>query len=357
MLESYHMRIGIDYRLANRHLGGMAVYLKSLLESLKRIDGKNKYMLFDDNPSAGPGFQKHIWTFVWEHLWLQLLLPYHLWKAKINLAYFPNPPVSFFLTTPVVPTIPDVSFMYDASLAGWVKWYLWTMYFLSAHKARKITTFSQSSKNDIVNFFKVPRAKIQVTPLAASRELSLQKVRRKDYIISVPGTFVSRKNVQETILAFKNLPSDLRTSHYLVIVGYAEGEDFNQLKDFVTSQNLTQSVIFTGRVTDQELGSLYSRAKLFVCTSRYEGFGLPILEAMACGTPVISYNNSSLPEVIGQAGILVNNVAELSQAMKEVLENKKLQTKLQQQGLKHASTFSWQKTANAFLDSLPKNVN
>ncbi|TSC88391.1 MAG: glycosyl transferase, group 1 [Microgenomates group bacterium Gr01-1014_16] len=353
------MRIGVDYRLANRHLGGMAVYLRNLIPLLKKIDSQNEYLLFSDNPSGRPGFKRHAWTIIWEHIWLQLCLPFLFWKEKINVAYFPNPPVSFFLTIPMVLTIPDVSFMYDLSMPGWTKGYLWIMYFLSAHKARTITTFSQNSSNDIVKFFKVELDKIYVTPLAPSNALSLQKTKRepqKEYILTVPGTFISRKNIEETILAFKHLPAILKNTYRLIVVGDPHGEGYEKIKDFVEVENMTEKVILAGRVSDHELSALYSRSKLFVCSSLYEGFGLPILEAMKCGVPVISYDNSSLPEVVGDVGILVKNVDELSRAMEEVLINEKLQVKLKSRGLKRASLYGWDKTAISFLTSLPKNA-
>lgn len=352
MIESHYMRIGVDYRLSNRHLGGMAVYLKNLIPLLKRVDSQNVYVEFNDNPSGHPGFKRHAWTIIWEHLWLQLCLPFLFWKEKINIGYFPNPPVSFLLAKPIVLTVPDVSFMNDSSMSRLTKIYLWVMYFLSAHKARMITTFSQNSRADIIKFFKVSLEKIYVTPLAPADNLSLHKTRheiKKNYIITVPGTFIPRKNIEETILAFKHLPANLRNSHQLIVVGHAAGEGYEKLKKLVVLEKMDKNVVFAGRISEHELSVLYSQSKLFVCSSLYEGFGLPVLEAMKCGVPVISYNNSSLPEIVGNAGILVKNIDELSLAMKDVLENKKLQTKLKNLGLKRAALYSWEKTAGDFL--------
>src|SRR3989339_756897 len=352
------MQIGVVYRLPNRHLGGMAIYLKNLIRSLKMIDKQNEYVMFDDNPSGHPGFKKHAWTIVWEHIWLQLCLPYFFWKGKINLGYFPNPPVSFFLTVPIVLTIPDVSFMHDAALPHWLKGYLWMMYFLSAHKARTITTFSENSKKDIAAFFKVRSDKIYVIPLAGLRNSSRQKEKTKDkYVITVPGTFVPRKNIKDTILAFKKLPARIKNTHRLVIVGLTQGEDFEKVKNFVASEKMSRKTVFTGRVSDRELSRLYSGARLFICTSLYEGFGLPVLEAMTCGTPVISYANSSLSEVVDDAGILVNDYDELSRAMQQVLDSQMLQNILKSKGRRRAALYTWDKTATAFITSLSKNVN
>ena len=353
------MRIGVDYRLANRHLGGMAVYLRSLVGTLKEIDKQNDYVLFDDNPTGSPGFKKHAWTVIWEHIWLHLCLPYLFVKEKIKIAYFPNPPVSFFITIPTILTIADVSFLHDASMPRWTKWYLWIMYFLSAHKARVITTLSKNSKQDIAKFFNVNLDKIYVTPLAAPDTIRRYKTKVKGlpkYVLTVPGTFIRRKNVEETVLAFSNLSVKTMKDYQLLIVGHTQGKDFEKLKLFMAEKDMSDKVIFTGRVNDLELSRLYSQAKLFVCSSLYEGFGLPILEAMRCGTPVISYNNSSLPEVVGNAGILVNNVEELEKAMIDVLRNTKLQARLRSLGLKRASLFSWRKTAACFLTVLKENV-
>lgn len=346
------MRIGVDYRLANRHLGGMAVYLKSLIGQLNVIDKENKYILLDDNPSARKGFKKSAWTIVWEHVWLQLYIPYYIWKQKIQVLYFPNPPISFLILTPSILTIPDVSFMYDSSLPGWTRKYLYLMYLLSAHKAQKITTLSQNSKNDIVRFFKVNPQKIYITPLAAPDEVALQSLttpRKKKYILIVPGTFIKRKNIEDVVMAFKRLPLQLRTAHSLLIVGHAQGEGFDYIKKFIQAEGLAEKVVYTGRVSNQELSTLYSQAELFVCSSLYEGFGLTILEAMKCGAPVISYNNSSLPEVVGDAGVLVNDVESLALAMKELLESSALRSKWRKLGLLQAKKFTWDHTAREFL--------
>ncbi len=344
MLESYHMRIGVDYRLANRHLGGMAVYLKNLISRLKEIDTRNQYILFDDNPSGAAGFKKNVWTIVWEHIWLQMCLPYFFWKEKIDMAFFPNPPVSFFLRLPIVLTIPDASFLQDPTLPWWTKLYLWAMYYLSAHKAKTVTTFSENSKKDITHYFWINRTKIVVTPLAASNDLSPSRTKKR-YILSVPGTLIARKNIKDTIQAFNRLPKNLRKTYQLVIVGHGQ-----------SGHKQSQGIIFPGRVSDKELADLYAHAKLFVCSSLYEGFGLPILEAMQSGTPVISYGDSSLSEVVGDSGILVNNVKELSKQMQNVLQSPRLQTKFRNMGLRQAKLFTWSKTATIFYNSLPINV-
>lgn len=354
------MRVGVDYRLAGRHLGGMAVYLKTLIGSLKRVDRANEYVLLDDDPSGEPGFVKSAWTIIWEHIWLQVYLPYFFITRKIDMAYFPNPPVSFFLTVPIVLTIPDVSFAYDVSMSKLPKLYLWTMYYLSAHRSKSITTFSQNSKYDIERLFHINPNKITVTLLAPAENIApvrgLSKSKTK-YIITVPGTLIARKNVEDTILAFKSLPEKLTRSRILMIVGYPHGEGYDRLTKYIAAQDMVKKVIFAGRVNDEELSKLYTQADLYVCSSLYEGFGLPILEAMTCGTPVISYNNSSLPEVVGDTGMLVNNRQELTQAMEKVLSSSSLRTKLSQLGLKHAAAFSWSRTTSAFLTALSKNAN
>ncbi len=328
-------KIGVDYRLANKHLGGMAVYLKSIFNELVKKNS-NEYLLFDDNPTARPGFKKNIWTVIWEQVWVQVCLTYLFWKNGVTTAYFPNPPVSFFLWIPLIVTVPDVSFYYDEGMSRMTKQYLMIMYFMSVHKAKIITTFSQNSKKDIVNLFHVNPEKVFVTPLAASESIGRIPLTKKKHIICVPGTMIPRKNIKEAIEAFHRLPKGLRKNIELIIVGH-------------TSKRIEGDVCFTGRISDNELSKLYSESHLFMCTSLYEGFGLPILEAMRCGVPVVSYKNSSLPEAVGDAGVLVSNVSELVGAMERVLTDSKFRKTLIKSGYGHEKRFSWGRTASIFL--------
>ena len=235
---------------------------------------------------------------------------------------------------------------------------VWHHRFILPHilkRAGGIITISESSKRDIVARYGVLPEKVTVTPLAADRRFRPvpsgvpgEEVARlpRPYLLNV-GTLEPRKNLEGLLRAFalarrKNLP------HKLVITG-AKGWGTSRLAPLVRELALEESVIFTGFVVDEDLPHLYARADFFVYPSLYEGFGLPPLEAMASGTPVITANCSSLPEVTGAAALLVDprNVEELAAAMTTMAFDSALRERLRGEGMKRAEMFSWERTAEA----------
>ena len=221
--------------------------------------------------------------------------------------------------------------------------------------ADKIITDSNSTKRDLINYFNVPAEKIKVILLAADEkfkplnheEVNEVKQRYKlefSFILYV-GTLEQRKNIPTLIKAFYKLKKD-ETKQKLVIAG-GKGWKYKEIFETIDKLNLQKDVIFTGYVLDEDLPALYNAADLFVYPSLYEGFGLPPLEAMACGTPVITSNTSSLPEVVGDAGIMVDpyDVDGLADAMYKVLGNDGLREDMIKRGLERAKIFSWEKAA------------
>ena len=229
-------------------------------------------------------------------------------------------------------------------------------------KADVIITDSNSSKNDILEYFTIDEDRVQVIPLAANDNYkpildkkAVNDIKRRygingEYILFV-GTLEPRKNVANLVRAYSLLPDYIKRDHLLVICG-KKGWYYEDIFKAVKELNMEDRVVFTNYVPDEDIPLLMNGAKAFVYPSFYEGFGLPLLEAMACGTPVISSNISSIPEVVGDAGILVNptDVEELSDAIQRVLGNDQLRAHLSKRGLKQASKFSWQKTAEKTVE-------
>jgi glycosyltransferase involved in cell wall biosynthesis len=233
----------------------------------------------------------------------------------------------------------------------------------------KIISISENTKRDIIKHFKIPEDKIKVIPLAANEnfrkldENETSKIKSK-YNINFPfilyvGTLEPRKNIPNLLNAFYKIKKQ-GIAHKLVIAG-GKGWKYKEIFETIEKLNLQNDVIFTGYVPDEDLPGLYNAADLFVYPSLYEGFGLPPLEAMQCGTPVITSNTSSLPEVVGDAGIMVNphDIGELANKMYEVLTNKDLRKELSKKGIERAKLFSWKKCAEETLkvyESL-QNIN
>jgi len=219
----------------------------------------------------------------------------------------------------------------------------------------KIITISECTKKDIVKFYKIPEDKIKVILLAPDpiyQPLShdiIAPILSKygvcaPYILYV-GSLEPRKNIQTLIQGFANIKKR-GLNHKLIIVGNKKWE-YSKLIRIVAESGLHNDVIFTGYLPDEDLPALYNGADLFVYPSLYEGFGLPPLEAMACGTPVITSNTSSLPEVVGNAGIKVDpqDVDQLSDAIYHVLTDENLRLSLIEKGLERSKQFSWERTA------------
>jgi len=232
-----------------------------------------------------------------------------------------------------------------------------------APKRDYITCISHSTKNDVCNFIDIDPDRVFVTPLAASPEkfyvcsdkavinqtLEKYAIRNEPYFLSV-CTLEPRKNISHLIQSFGELIRQEKLDNVnLVLVG-AKGWSYQKIFEELARQPLLQNRIFlTGRVEDSDLAAIYSGALAFVYPSLYEGFGLPPLEAMQCGVPVITSNSSSLPEVVGDAGIMVDadSVNDLCQSMLKVYADGALRDEMHKKSIAQARQFSWSSCAEA----------
>jgi glycosyltransferase involved in cell wall biosynthesis len=233
----------------------------------------------------------------------------------------------------------------------------------SCNRADTIITISQFSKSEIVKYLAVPKEKIVVMPCGVDFEFfrpdysteEIQTIKDKysinsDYILYL-GTLEPRKNIEKLIDAYQLLKSRNNDIPKLVIAG-RKGWQYNSIFQKVNEYRLINDIIFTGYLSEQDTPVLMKGAHAFVFPSIYEGFGMPPLEAMACGTPVITSNVASLPEVVGDAALLVNpfSVESIAEAIGKIIQDECLRTSLSQKGLIHASSFSWDRSAKIVLD-------
>ncbi len=371
------MRIGIDARVLLKPKTGVGRYTRNLISNLLLIDQKNEYILFTDtklgiNFSAGNYKEKVIWlpNFGEESIrklgspvWMNSCLPWGLRKEHVDLLFCPNSISPIRQTCKKVLVIHDLSpILFSGLHSRFHSFYLRRTFLSEIKNISKIITVSQSSKKDIIQLFSVPEDMIKVIysgvgnifkPIndrgVLNEKLQEYALTAKEFILYV-GALNPRKNLIKLVHAYCELRKSSHIEHRLVIVG-GKNRFYATIYTVAKNLGLENDVVFTGYIPDDDLPYIYSGADLFVYPSFYEGFGFSPLEAMACGTPVISSNVSSIPEITEDAAILVNpnDVNDIAKAMQEVLTNKDLRKRMVHKALERASFFSWKKTAEKTL--------
>lgn len=299
--------------------------------------------------------------------WEQMVWPWYSWRRRPDLLHGMAFATPYLASTPSVVTVFDLSFIhFPQQFPKLQQKYLAWQTRLACQRARRVITISESTRQDVHLFFKKPLSHIDVVypgvdpvyqPQSETAVAQFKKAHRINgrFILHV-GTLQPRKNIETLIDAFALLNDP---SLQLVLVG-GKGWLYDEIFARVEQHQLTNRVIFTGYVADEELPLWYAAADLFVYPSLYEGFGMPVVEAMACGTAVIVANNSSLPEAAGEAGLQFDpqNASELAERMLSVLQNYELSAKMRQSGFKQAQKFSWtragRETAVVYRNAIEK---
>lgn len=370
--------IGVDARFYGPVGKGLGRYTQEIVDNtiaLFKEDSNINFVVFlsPENFSefSCDGFKvkKVLIKARWYTLMEQLEIPYQMWREKITLMHFPHFNVPIFSPSSFVVTIHDLILTkfptHRAStlhpLVYWLKDKAYRLVISSAvRRAKKIITVSNFTKNDLIEKFKVIPEKIVVTyegiaDLAKGISLISNEDSKKvleNHNISIPyllyvGNAYPHKNLEGLVSIFSKLHvkhSNLR----LVLVG-KEDYFYNRVKDFASSHNLWQKenhnspVVFPGYVSDADLDILFKKASVYVFPSLYEGFGLPPLEAMAHGCPVVSSNRASMPEILGEAADYFNpdNENEAVALIEDVLQNNEKREKMISLGYLHIKKYSW----------------
>ena len=362
------MKIGIDIREMERgKITGIGRYLKNFLGYIAREDRENEYVLFANQKTEYTTVVKNIKVRVikewFSPFWDQIQLPRALKEEKIDIFLSPYYKKPFFTPCKSIITIHDLNsfFLPSISIKGWFKnqLYFRILLKLSSRKADKIITVSQYTKKDIVEYFQALEEKIEVVylgvderyhPISSNLEETVSKYGVNEKFIFYFGNFNPHKNIKALIETYYSLPEKIKSEYQLVLGGRRDKYCIG-LEKMVRHLKIGKRVVFTGFISEEDLPLIYSAAKLFVFPSLREGFGLPPLEAMACGIPVIASNTTSLPEVVGEAGILVDpyKVDEIKAAIVKVLTNSTLRDDLIKRGLERARRFTSKKTADQIL--------
>lgn len=292
-------------------------------------------------------------------MWTPVAFPRDLRARRADLAHVQYfvPPIA---PCPVVTTIHDIAFRRHPELFP-LKHRLLLNWLIprAAHHAAHVLTGSEATRRDLLECYDLPPDHVTVTPYAADPRFrpehparAREAVRRRlgvpsPYILSV-GVLQPRKNLPRLVRAYARIAG--RVPHRLVLVG-KEGWANAELRAAAAALPVDREVVFTGYVADADLPALYAGADVFAYPSLYEGFGLPPLEAMACGAPVLAGNTSSLPEVVGDAGLLVDPTSDraLVEGLERLLTDPAERDRLRAAGPQRAAEFSWERTARETL--------
>jgi glycosyltransferase involved in cell wall biosynthesis len=372
------MKIGIDARFAVRQRRGIGNYTLKLIHSLSVIDGKNEYILYIDREDKSNVLPRRN-NFTIKKIcpgnypvWEQIMLPLQAKRDGVEILHCTGNTAPLFLDRKIklVMTIHDVMYLKDysevprsASLYQRLgRLYRKIIVPRAVRRRPMLLTVSEFSKNDILKHLpELDKKRIKSIHEAAGenyrlidKELASRNVRTKlnveDPYILVLGALDPRKNTESVIRYYIELRSGNKIKEKLLIVGIPNWEQ-TKFYQMAQASDFNADIVFTKFISENDLVSLYNGARIFIYPSSYEGFGIPLLEAMACGVPVITSNVTSIPEVTGDAAILINPTSgdELKAAVVRLTSNADLRKDLISRGLEQVTKFSWAKTAGETL--------
>lgn len=363
------MRIAID-ALGLPELGGARTSAIGWIKALGEYDKENHYTVYvshhDETLSRFPNIEQRVIPIrnrFAVRLWAQFCLPYLLVRERVHLLHCMKNLGIIGATCPVIITINDLSHMILRDLYPWIDGFYWQFIqpFVLRNAAR-IIAISENTKRDLVRFYRLnPNKIVTIYPSCDDRF----RQRCKSYMIKqiqtkykLPGAFILyvgslgiHKNVKTLIQAFARVADEI--PHGLVIVhGARHTTSDHTVEQEVNALGLRDRVWLLGPVPDDELPCFYQLADLFVLLSLNEGFGLVLLEAMACGTPILAARSGSIPEVVGDAAYLLDKPRDpdsVAAALLEVLSNPKRLSELRAKGLARSLDFTWERTAKRTL--------
>lgn len=374
------MRIAIDGRALTGRFTGDRTYWRNLLRALFRLDAENAYLIYSRAPipegelPEAPNVSFRVVPAANDRLWTLYALPRALRQERMDLAHvqYTVPPRC---PCPVVTTIHDISFRL------YPEWYTFrdrTLLNLtvppSMRRAARVITVSESSRRDILRVYALPPEKVVATPLGLPEEFAqvapesqasaeivrgqedAQRIARERFGLEKPfvlavGVLQPRKNLPVLVEAFGRAKARSRLPHQLVLVGKAgwdtEQSTLRQIAARGGGAEAAEALVFPGYVADTDLPILYRACTLFAHPALYEGFGLPPLEAMACGAPALVSDAPAMPEVVGDAALTAppTDVSAWTDALTRLLSDADLRADLARRGPRRAACFSWKTTA------------
>lgn len=367
------MNIAIDIRGTHLYHGtGIGTYTKNLVSNLLKIDSENFYDLFycGENPNQFKltNTEVHLLSRKFSSFYEQEYLPNFITRNNVSIFHIPQNGIGYkellsLNRSKSIVTVHDlIPYVLPQTVGrSYLNKFLKQMPYI-VDSASAIITVSEYSKQEIIKFFSIDPNKIFVTPLATNNLFkplnitSCKEILKEKYSIDYDfilyiGGFSRRKNIHNLILAFAQSYKNFSKPTKLVLLGNIKDE-FSVLKKLIGEHNLDEHVVFTGFIPEEDLPIFYNASEFFVYISRYEGFGLPLLEALSCKKATISSNVTSIPEVVGDASYMVNpyDIYKISESLCEMSNNMKLRSEIEEKAYNRSKMFSWEKCANLTLE-------
>lgn len=377
------MNIAIDGYEANvKNRVGIGKFAFEVLKNLHDIDGNNHYTVYlPNNPIPDLPHGSDLWKYDVNHtkgFWTLLTLPIALRRSKLRYDVFFTPSHYLPRFTPQiykVISIMDLSYIYYPELfkrSDLFKLTHWTIY--SIKNCQKIITISHFTKSEIINYYHVPADKIVVaypgydkekfSPSQNNSFLAKQKLKTSynitnNYLLFV-GTIQPRKNIVRLIDAFKIVKETIKDSNLKLVIVGKKGWLYENIFQKIRNEKNKDNILVLDYIPDKDMPIIYKNAECLVLPSLYEGFGLPAIEAMACGTPAILSNKSSLPEIGGDAGIYIDpeDTKSIAEGIITLLKmNSQTKKRVVIKGFNNIKRFDWEKCSKIILKVLesPKN--
>jgi len=360
------LNVAWDHCLARQDKAGTGVYAARLLEQLANRPDLRVEVMDGWNPLSGRSFASGALRSASNLLWTHAGLPIHLWKRAPDLLHAPAFVAPVTCPCPVVTTVHDVSFLlYPSHFRGWWTTYLRAVMPPAIRSAAAIICGSENSRRDIVKAYGIGHDKVRVVPYGVDHErfnsaatldrrwAEAQGI-RDGYVLHV-GTFSYRKNIPTLLHAVALVRARGKWEDRQLVLAGAQNVSLkggDEVLETIRELDLSAHLVLTGHMPDEHIPGLYAHASMLVMPSLYEGFGFPVLEAMAVGTPVICSDTSSLPEIAGNAAILFapQDQNALASAIQELIQNPALAAELRRKGFEQARQFTWQRNADQTVE-------